>query len=72
MQLERVHGALWLRAGHGARLSAFKSCYTVYFPHKLHAEALSRMDHLLSLASVSSSVDACVLDKRICKVSRIL
>ena len=72
MQLERVHGALWLRAGHGARLSAFKSCYTVYFPPKLHAEALSWMDHLLSLASVSSSVDACVLDKRICKVSRIL
>ena len=72
MQLERANGALWLKAGHGARLSAFKPCYTIYFLTKLHTEALSWMDHSLSLALVSSSVDFCVWDERICKVSRIL
>lgn len=38
MQLERVNRAPWLKAGHGARLSAFKSCYTIYFLPKLRTQ----------------------------------
>lgn len=40
MELERGNGALQLKAGLGARLSAFQSCYATKFLLKLHMEAL--------------------------------
>lgn len=53
-----------LEKGPGDKLSAFKYCYSTSLLSMLLTEALSWMDYLLPLASVSSPVDLRVWDKK--------